>query len=70
MTSFEALYGKQCRTPLCQDEIGESKFIGREFVQITANKVKEIRSRLKATQDKQMSYADNQRKDLEFDVGD
>ena len=52
MTPFEALYGKQCRTPLCWDEVGESKLIVPEFIQMTTDKVKEIRNRLKAAQDK------------------
>ena len=70
MTPFEALYGKHCRTPLCWDEAGERKLIGPEFVQMTTDKIKEIRNKLKAAQDRQKSYADNRRKDLEFDVGD
>ena len=70
MAPFEALYGKHCRTSLCWDEVGERKLIGPEFVQMTTDKIKEIRSKLKAAQDRQKSYADNRRKDLEFDVGD
>ena len=52
MTSFEAFYGKYCRTPLYWDEVGERKLIGLEFVQMTTDKVKEIRTRLKAAQDR------------------
>ena len=37
---------------------------------ITANKVRIIQEKIKTAQDRQKSYADNQRKDLEFDVGD
>ena len=70
MTPFEALYGRQCRTPLCWDEVGERKLIGPEFIHMTTDKVKVIRTRLKAAQDRQKSYADNRRKDLEFDTGD
>ena len=70
MAPFEALYGKHCRTPVCWDEVGERKLIGPEFVQMTTDKIKEIRSKLKAAQDRQKSYADNRRKDLEFNVGD
>ena len=64
MTPFEALYGKQCRTPLCWDEVGERKHIGPEFIQMTTDKVKVIHSMLKATQDRQKSYVDNQKKTL------
>ena len=70
MGTFEALYGKQYKTPLCQDEVSERKIIDPEFVQMTTDKVKVIQSRLKAAQDRQKSYANNQRKYLEFDVGD
>ena len=50
--------------------MGERKLIGPEFVQMTIDKIKEIRSKLKSAQDRQKSYVDNRRKDLEFDVGD
>ena len=32
MTPYEALYGRKCRTPLCWDEVGDSKFFGLEIV--------------------------------------
>jgi hypothetical protein len=70
MAPYEALYGKQCRTPLCWDEVGERKLTAPDMVQITTDKIKIIRERLKITQSKQKSYADNRRKDLEFQVGD
>ena len=28
MTPYKALYGRQCRTPLCWDEVGERKLLG------------------------------------------
>ena len=37
---------------------------------MTYDKIKVIRDRLKIAQDRQKSYADNRRKDLEFEVGD
>ncbi|CAL9000046.1 unnamed protein product [Prunus brigantina] len=43
MSPYDALYGKQCRTPFYWDEVA---------------------------QDRQKSYADNRRKDLQFEVGD
>ena len=51
MTPYEALYGRNCRTPLCWDEIGERKFLGPEIVQVTTDNVKVIRDRLKIAQD-------------------
>ena len=70
MSPYEALYGKQCCTPLCWNETGERKLLGPEIVQTTVDKVNVIRARLKATQDRQKSYADKRRKDLEFEVED
>lgn len=32
MSTFEVLYGKPCRTPLCWPEVGERVFVGREIV--------------------------------------
>ena len=70
MAPYEALYGRKCRTPLCWDEVGERKLLGPEIVQVTTDNVKVIRDRLKIAQDRQKSYADNRRRDLEFQVGD
>nr|GEU29152.1 putative reverse transcriptase domain-containing protein [Tanacetum cinerariifolium] len=51
-------------------EIGESRLIGPELVQETTDKVVLIKKKLKATRDRQKSYADNRHKLLEFEVGD
>ena len=37
---------------------------------MTCDKIKVIRDRLKIAQDRQKGYADNRRRDLEFEVGD
>ncbi|KAI3681309.1 hypothetical protein L6452_36099 [Arctium lappa] len=70
MAPFEALYGRKCRTPVCWLEAGEKQFVGSKIVQDTANKVKCIRERMKAAQDRQKSYADKKRRPMEFQVGD
>ena len=70
LAPYEALYGRKCRTPVCWDEVGERKLVGPEIVQVTCDKIKVIRDRLKIAQDRQKSYADNRRRDLEFEVGD
>ena len=70
MSPYEALYGKQCRTPLCWNETGERKLLGPEIVHTTVDKVNVIRARLEAAQDRQKSYVDKRRKDLEFEVED
>ncbi|KAA3461447.1 reverse transcriptase [Gossypium australe] len=61
MAPYEALYGRKCHTPLYWAELSEGKIHG---------KVKVIRESLKAASDRQKSYADLKRKDIEFQVGD
>ncbi|KAI5324710.1 hypothetical protein L3X38_033783 [Prunus dulcis] len=70
MSPFDALYGKQCRTPFYWDEVGENRLEVADEVERTKEQVKIIRERLKTAQDRQKSYADNRRKDLQFEVGD
>ena len=70
MAPYEALYGKPCRTPMCWGEVGERKLVGPEIVQITTEKVELIKTNLKTARDRQKSYTDNRRRDLEFEVGD
>ncbi|GJW04736.1 putative reverse transcriptase domain-containing protein [Tanacetum coccineum] len=67
---FEALYVRNCRSPVLWADIGDSRLIRPELVQETIDKVVVIRDRLKAARDRQKSYADNRRKPLEFQVGD
>ncbi|XP_061971828.1 uncharacterized protein LOC133694346 [Populus nigra] len=70
MAPYEALYGRKCRTPIYWEEVGERKLLGPEMVQLTTNKVRVIKKRMKETQDRQKSYADHRRRPLEFQVGD
>ena len=70
MGPFEALYGRKCRTPVCWDEVGKRRLVGPELVQITSEKVKVVRDNLKIARDRQRSYADNRRRDLQFEIGD
>ncbi|GJX89559.1 putative reverse transcriptase domain-containing protein, partial [Tanacetum coccineum] len=67
---FEALYGRKCRSPVLWAEIGESSLIGPELVQEMTDKVVLIKEKLKAARDRQKSYAEKDRKPLEFEVGD
>ncbi|XP_052189911.1 uncharacterized protein LOC127799728 [Diospyros lotus] len=57
-------------SPLCWTEIGELALLGPELVEQTIEKIQLIRARMKAAQDRHKSYADKQRRDLEFNVGD
>ena len=67
---FEALYGRKCRTPVCWDEVGERRLVDPELVQITSEKVKVVRDNLKIARNRQKSYADKRRRDLQFEIGD
>ena len=64
---YEALYGRRCGTPICWTELGEHKIIG---LKDTKEKVQIFQQRLKAVSDRQKSYANLKRKDIEFEVGD
>ncbi|KAL0540811.1 hypothetical protein IC582_020826 [Cucumis melo] len=70
MAPFEALYGRPYRTPVCWNEVGERKLIGPELVQVTSDNIKLIWENLKIAQDRQKSYADKRRRDLEFQIGE
>ena len=70
MAPFETLYGRKFRTPVCWDEVGERRLVGPELMQITSEKVKFVHDNLKIARDRQKSYADNHRRDLQFEIGD
>ena len=70
MAPYEALYGRRCRTPMCWTEMNERKIIGPELVKDTEEKVQIIQQRLKVACDRQRSYANLKRKDIEYEVGD
>ena len=70
MAPYEALYEKKCRTPICWDEVDERKLDDVKLIEVTSEKIQIIRERLKTAQDRQKSYVDTWRKELEFEVGD
>ena len=53
MAPYEALYGRKCHTPICWEEVGERKLLGPEMVQLTTDKVRVIKKRMKEAQDRQ-----------------
>jgi hypothetical protein len=67
---FEALYGRQCRTLLFWSQTGESQVFGSKVLKDVERQVQIIRENLKIAPSRQKSYADNQRRDLSFEVGD
>ncbi|XP_073139115.1 uncharacterized protein [Henckelia pumila] len=70
MAPYKALYGRRCRSPVHCDEVGERALLGPEIVQQTADIVAQIRERMRTAQSRQKNYANRQRRDLEFAVGD
>ena len=70
MVPYEALYGRRCRTHTCWIELHEHKIIGPDLVKDTEEKVRIIQQRLKRASDRQRSYANLKRKDIEYEVGD
>ncbi|XP_057999072.1 uncharacterized protein LOC131177912 [Hevea brasiliensis] len=55
---------------LCWDEVSERKLIRPELVQQTEENIRIIKEKLKAATDKQKSYVDLRRQDIEYNVGD
>ncbi|KAK5824485.1 hypothetical protein PVK06_019260 [Gossypium arboreum] len=70
MAPYEALYSCKCHTPLCWTELGERRVLGHELVSKTEDKVRLIQDHLKATSDRQKSYADLKRRDIEYSISD
>ncbi|GKB96214.1 putative reverse transcriptase domain-containing protein, partial [Tanacetum coccineum] len=68
--SFEALYGRKCRSPVCWAEVGDAQLTGPELIHETIEMIVKIKQRIQAARDRQKSYADVRRKPLEFQVGD
>ena len=70
MAPYKDFYGRKCQTSLYWDEVGERKLKDVELIETTSENIKIIRERLKVAQDRQKSYADTRRRNLEFEVGD
>jgi hypothetical protein len=70
MAPFEALYRRQCRTPLNWSEPRERWYFRPDLVKETEAKVQRIRHHLKEAQARQKSYADKQCRPLYFQVKD
>nr|GEX06483.1 reverse transcriptase domain-containing protein [Tanacetum cinerariifolium] len=68
--SFEALYGRKCRSPICWAKVGDRQLISPEIIHETTDKIVQIKSCIQAARDRQKSYANVRRKHLDFRVGD
>nr|GEU86822.1 hypothetical protein [Tanacetum cinerariifolium] len=63
-TPFEALYGRKCRSPLSQAEVGEAQLLDPELIQETTKKIIQSKQRIQAAHDRQKSYANLKRKPM------
>jgi hypothetical protein len=70
MAPFEALYGRQCRTPLNWIEPGEKAIFGSDIVVEAEETVRRFQENLKVAKLRQESYANKRRRPLQFEVGD
>ena len=70
MTPYEALYGRRCRTLVYWTELNKHKVIDLDIVKDIEEKVQVIRQMLKVASDRQKSYLDLKRKDIEYEVSD
>ena len=70
MAPYEALYGRPCRSPVFCTEVRERSTTGLELISDTSGNVDLIRKRLLTAQSRYKSYANTQRRSLEFEVGD
>ena len=52
------------------DDVGERRFLGPDILLQTTDKVRIIRDHLRAAQSRQKSWADTNRRPLEFRAGD
>ena len=68
MAPDKALYERRCRTPLCWTELSEKKIIYPDLIQETEENVKMIREILKVAMDRQKSYTDMRRKDIQYEI--
>ncbi|WVZ52877.1 hypothetical protein U9M48_003883 [Paspalum notatum var. saurae] len=69
-STFEALYGRRCRTPLFWNQTGEKQVFGPDLIKDAEQQIKMVRENLRVAQSRQKSYADVRRRDLTFKVDD
>jgi hypothetical protein len=68
MSPYEALYGRDCRTPLNWSKVGERRLYGNKKVNEAEEKVKHVNIALEAAQDRYKAYADDHRRHVEYKI--
>ncbi|CAN4121265.1 unnamed protein product [Withania somnifera] len=69
MPPFKALYGRRCRSPIGWFDGFEARVQSTDLPHDSLDRIRLIRDRLRAAQNRQKSYADRRLRALEFGVG-
>jgi hypothetical protein len=69
MSPFEALYGRNCRTPLHWDQPGERQVFSPDILLEAKENIRMVRENLRVAQSRRRSYDDTKR-ELSFEVVD
>nr|GEW19747.1 putative reverse transcriptase domain-containing protein [Tanacetum cinerariifolium] len=56
--SFEALYGRKCRSPICWAKVRDRQLTSLKIINETTEKIVQIKSHIQVTRDHLKSYAD------------
>ena len=70
MSPFQVLYGWNCRTPVTWDNPMDGLMLGPDLLMELEQLVTEVQVNLKEAQDCYKCYADEKRKDKDFQIGD
>ena len=70
MSHFEVIYGRKCRTPVNWDSSVNQLMLGPDLFMDMEHLVTKVQVNLKEAQDRQKRYADQKRKDKDFQIGD
>lgn len=50
MTPYEELYGRKCRTPMCQEKVGDKGILGPKLIQETMENIRPIHKKMNKIQ--------------------
>jgi hypothetical protein len=70
MSSFQALYERNCRTAWHWDPPCERQVFGPDILLEAEENIRMVQENLKTAQSRQQSYDDTRRRELSFEVGD
>jgi hypothetical protein len=70
MSLFEALYGKNCNTPVSWDNTTDKAVVGLELLKEMEEHIVKIKKNLKASQYRQNNYADRNKVFRDFKLGE